>query len=269
MSTQPDSGGGKKLNWRTVFLVPAMIVTGIVMATACQSADDPQPAEKPDTSQTVEVTQPAEESDHPPTVDEDEWDQPPAAEDPVDEQTVEESESYKPPTAGPGESQTSETPDPPHVTKGPDKEQPTAEGAGASPTAEGPDRPLTVEEWIAAGEQRVKEDKPQRNESGIYVMRSNKDMVYERSLAHFAALDGRLDVLKQLKEQGVDIDEKSSVYDRTPMYYAARGGHLEVMKWLKEQGANVNAVDNDGKTPLSATENEKAKQWLRDNGARE
>ena len=69
------------------------------------------------------------------------------------------------------------------------------------------------------------------------------------SLVHFAAKDGRRDVLAWLKTQAEDVNAKDND-GQTPMFYAATVGHDEVIVWLRTQGADVNARDKDDKTPM-------------------
>jgi len=69
------------------------------------------------------------------------------------------------------------------------------------------------------------------------------------ALVHFAAKDGRRDVLAWLKIQGEDINAKDND-GQTPIFYAATVGHDEIIVWLISQGADVNARDKDDKTPM-------------------
>ena len=84
---------------------------------------------------------------------------------------------------------------------------------------------------------------------------------------HWATLGGRIEVMKWLKEQGVDINAKDG-NGATFMHAAAFAGRVEAMKWLKEQGADINAENNEGKTPLSVAQKDETKAWLRANGAK-
>ena len=60
---------------------------------------------------------------------------------------------------------------------------------------------------------------------------------------HEAAAEGNLELMKQLKEQGADVNVVNK-YLWTPMHYAAINGHLDAMKWLKEQGAKDLSINN-------------------------
>lgn len=75
--------------------------------------------------------------------------------------------------------------------------------------------------------------------------------------AHFAAWDGKLDVLILLKEAGADLDIQGGD-DRTPLHLACSLGHSACVKFLLEEGSNVETlitIPNDfhpvkGATPL-------------------
>lgn len=75
--------------------------------------------------------------------------------------------------------------------------------------------------------------------------------------AHFAAWDGKLDVLILLKEAGADLDIQGGD-DRTPLHLACSLGHRDCVKFLLETGSNVETLittANDfhpikGATPL-------------------
>jgi len=122
------------------------------------------------------------------------------------------------------------------------------------------------------------------------------------TLMHFAAKDGRVDVLDWLKIQGENVnakdnDDKTPIFnavlvDRvdaidwliaqgcdvnakandggTPMHYAAGRGHFRSMERLKMQGADINAEDDNGQTPIfraTAVGRVDAMIWLKTNGA--
>ena len=65
---------------------------------------------------------------------------------------------------------------------------------------------------------------------------------------------------------------------RTMAHYAADEGRINILEWLRQQGADLNAVDNGGLTPLgvasqsSGTDSEAsgrrdaARNWLQANG---
>jgi len=83
-----------------------------------------------------------------------------------------------------------------------------------------------------------------------------------------AASRSNPDVATWLIEHGADVNAKDFV-GQTPMYAAAKEGRIETMALLKDHGADVNVRGNKNRTPLSVAKDEKTKQWLRDNGARE
>lgn len=66
---------------------------------------------------------------------------------------------------------------------------------------------------------------------------------------HIAAQNGELNMLKTEIGKGVNVNAEDN-QGRTPLHVAAEKGHLAVVKILVENGADVNAKDNDGNTPL-------------------
>jgi len=57
-------------------------------------------------------------------------------------------------------------------------------------------------------------------------------------------------------------------YKWTPLNYAAHGGHKEVAELLIAAGADVNARDEDGKTPFDVASNDETADLLREHGAK-
>ena len=80
----------------------------------------------------------------------------------------------------------------------------------------------TMEEWLEDKNMEIGEE----NDDG-------------ESLAHFAAQEGRLDVLEWLKTQGANIKNEENRNGWTPLLMAAYGGHIEAMKWFKEHGIDL------------------------------
>ena len=75
---------------------------------------------------------------------------------------------------------------------------------------------------------------------------------YEKEQLHFAAQDGDLERVKELIQEGYDINAFDQDLSWTPLHCAAQEGHIEVVKYLLSQGADVNAYEEEkiGETPL-------------------
>ena len=69
------------------------------------------------------------------------------------------------------------------------------------------------------------------------------------SSIHQAAIDVNIQAVKKHIAGGTDVNVKNK-YKRTPLIQAAWGGHNEITKLLIAKGADVNAMDDDGITPL-------------------
>ena len=69
------------------------------------------------------------------------------------------------------------------------------------------------------------------------------------TLAHLAAYQGNMELLRKLIDSGADL---SAGYNGgyTPLHMACQGGETEAAEMLIEAGADVNAVAEDGMTPL-------------------
>jgi len=67
-------------------------------------------------------------------------------------------------------------------------------------------------------------------------------------LVHFIE-KGLLKAVKSLHKQGVDINAKDED-GRTPLYTAAHSGKIDILKYFISKGADVNAKCNKGRTPL-------------------
>ena len=73
---------------------------------------------------------------------------------------------------------------------------------------------------------------------------------------HFAADEGDIDKVKELIENGADINAFDEDLSFTPLHYAVTEKHIEVVKYLLSKGANVNAHQEEkiGETPLGEVE---------------
>jgi ankyrin repeat protein len=86
----------------------------------------------------------------------------------------------------------------------------------------------------------------------------SKDDEYGRTPLSWAAENGHEPVVKLLIEKGADLESKDNEYGRTPLSWAAENGHDSVVKLLVEEGADLESKDNEhGRTPLS---------WAAENG---
>ncbi|RKD91875.1 acyltransferase family protein [Mangrovibacterium diazotrophicum] len=67
---------------------------------------------------------------------------------------------------------------------------------------------------------------------------------------HAAVIGGDLQSVKQLLDQGEDIDKADPEGGSSPLILAAMFGQTEIAGYLIERGANLNFQNNDGSTPL-------------------
>ena len=65
----------------------------------------------------------------------------------------------------------------------------------------------------------------------------------------------------------IDVNKKSN-NNRTLLHIAAQKGCTEACELLLDNDADVNAKDNDGRTPLDVALTDEIKQLLRDHGAK-
>ncbi len=65
-----------------------------------------------------------------------------------------------------------------------------------------------------------------------------------------AVENGHFQQVKELIEQGCDINIKDNELQRTPLHYAVDRGYTQIVSLLINNGADVNCEDIDGYTPL-------------------
>ena len=83
---------------------------------------------------------------------------------------------------------------------------------------------------------------------------------------HYAANDGREEVVRWLLSKNVPVDEPTE-YGITPLMMTCRNGHLKAAKMLQSKGASLAAKDNDGDMCLHFAVNdgrEEVVSWLLD-----
>ena len=75
------------------------------------------------------------------------------------------------------------------------------------------------------------------------------EAVAATNLFHAAQL-GDLAAVQQYLGQGQSVTNRNADNGQTALHYAAWGGRTNAIDWLLGQKADVNALDNDGKSPL-------------------
>ena len=81
-----------------------------------------------------------------------------------------------------------------------------------------------------------------------------------------AAFERRLETVKALIEAGADVNAKNEE-GKTPLHRAVFWENLETVEALLKAGAKVKARDEGGWTPLDLTNNDAIKALLRKVGA--
>ncbi len=77
---------------------------------------------------------------------------------------------------------------------------------------------------------------------------------HQKEQLHFAADDGDLNRVKELVENGYDVNAFDESLSFTPLHYAVKAGHVEVVKYLLSVGVDINSHEKEkiGETPLEA-----------------
>ena len=99
---------------------------------------------------------------------------------------------------------------------------------------------------------------------------SASEPVEATNLFHAAEL-GDLKVLQQFIGQGGSVTNRHADNGQTALHYAAWGGNTNTVAWLIGQKADVNALDNEGKSPLDFAwmpRAETARELLHSTGAK-
>lgn len=99
---------------------------------------------------------------------------------------------------------------------------------------------------------------------------STVEAVAATNLFHAAQL-GDLEAMQQYLGQGLSVTNRQEENGQTALHHAAWGGQTSTIAWLIGQKADVNALDNDGKSPLDFAwmpKGEAARKMLADAGAK-
>jgi len=67
---------------------------------------------------------------------------------------------------------------------------------------------------------------------------------------HIAAQEGRLDVVRELIENNLELLEQANYNGATPLVFAVARGHIGVAAYLIHKSANLNVNAGNGRTPL-------------------
>ena len=100
---------------------------------------------------------------------------------------------------------------------------------------------------------------------------STVEAVAATNLFHAAQL-GDLEAMQQYLGQGQSVTNRQEENGQTALHYAAWGGQTSTIAWLIGQKVDVNALDNDGKSPLDFTwmpRGEAARKMLNGAGAKQ
>ncbi|KAK3947434.1 ankyrin [Pseudoneurospora amorphoporcata] len=104
----------------------------------------------------------------------------------------------------------------------------------------------------------------------IPALLNTRDLIEQRTPAHYAALLGDRHSLKLLVDKGADV-EVADKHGNTVLHIAAQKGWADVVKLLLENGAKIDERDREGYTPLhlaAAHGRQEAVELLLDAGAK-
>ena len=87
-----------------------------------------------------------------------------------------------------------------------------------------------------------------------YLIKTNSDIKFinkksQKSLLHYSASSGNIELTNYLIEQGLDVNLKDSS-GRTPLHYAVISGNNEIVRLLLENDAEIDAIDRYGRSAL-------------------
>jgi ankyrin repeat protein len=78
-----------------------------------------------------------------------------------------------------------------------------------------------------------------------------RDLEFQRTSLHWAALGGHDAVVRLLLAHGADLNAIEPNHGRTPLLEAVAGGHEPIVRQLADAGARVDTADMLGDTPLT------------------
>lgn len=91
-----------------------------------------------------------------------------------------------------------------------------------------------------------------KDEEALKLLRDRVDFTIVNrgdNAVHLAARRGKVDIIKQMKAVGGDLQQKN-MHGNVAAHYAAKVGYLDLVKYLKANGANLNIENQEGETPL-------------------
>ena len=100
-------------------------------------------------------------------------------------------------------------------------------------------------------QQRSKSSNTSDKEKALELLFGTNSTIMEKDEAFLsAAKKGKLDEVKSLLTEGVDVD-CSDAFSCTALFWAAANNHKSIVEYLIEKGANLNAGAGIGGTPLA------------------